>query len=167
MRLAGKIGIVTAAASGMGRAGAVRFAREGAQVAVVKEIAAAGGTAHGIVADLTRDEDSRRIVWDAVTRFKGLDFVWNHVGHPGPAAVEERDQARHQSASQPPGGRGRALGGIPPPPTLNSPFPGQGEGNGRLPCHLLVAPGWQTATRSSWDCTAPAGRHAACRHRPP
>ena len=32
MRLASKIGIVTAAASGMGRAGALRFAREGAQV---------------------------------------------------------------------------------------------------------------------------------------
>jgi len=95
----GKIGIVTAAASGMGRAGALRFAREGAQVAVadidaagvqrvVNEITAAGGTAHGIVADLTRDDDSRRLVWDTVSRFKGLDFVWNHVGHPGPAAVE-------------------------------------------------------------------------------
>src|SRR5215469_13101444 len=54
MRLSGKIGIVTAAASGMGRAGALRFAKEGAQVAVVdvdaagvqrvvNEIAAAGG----------------------------------------------------------------------------------------------------------------------------
>ena len=41
MRLAGKIGIVTAAASGMGRAGALRFAREGAQVAVV-DVDAAG-----------------------------------------------------------------------------------------------------------------------------
>jgi NAD(P)-dependent dehydrogenase (short-subunit alcohol dehydrogenase family) len=102
MRLGGKIGIVTAAGSGMGRAGALRFAREGAAVAVVdvdaarvqgvvSEIAAAGGTAHGIVADLTRDEDSRRIVWDTVARFKGLDFVWNHVGHPGPAAVEGID----------------------------------------------------------------------------
>src|SRR5687767_8768903 len=102
MRLAGKIGIVTAAASGMGRAGALRFAREGAQVAVVdvdavgvqrvaNEITAAGGTAHGIVADLTKDEESRRIVWDTVARFKGLDFVWNHVGHPGPAAVEGVD----------------------------------------------------------------------------
>src|SRR5712691_10008165 len=101
-RLAGKIGIVTAAASGMGRAGALRFAREGAQVAVVdvdaagvarvvSEIAAAGGTAFGITADLTKDEDSRRIVWDTVARFKGLDFVWNHVGHPGPAAVEGID----------------------------------------------------------------------------
>ncbi len=35
MRLQNKIGIVTAAASGMGRAGAVRFAAEGAAVAVV------------------------------------------------------------------------------------------------------------------------------------
>jgi NAD(P)-dependent dehydrogenase (short-subunit alcohol dehydrogenase family) len=104
MRLAGKIGIVTAAASGMGRAGALRFAREGAQVAVVDvdadgarrvvaEITAAGGTALAIAADLTRDEDSRRIVWDTVSRFKGLDFVWNHVGHPGPAAVEGIDMA--------------------------------------------------------------------------
>jgi NAD(P)-dependent dehydrogenase (short-subunit alcohol dehydrogenase family) len=102
MRMAGKIGIVTAAASGMGRAGALRFAREGAQVAVVDvdpdgvkrvvgEIAAAGGVAHGITADLTKDDDSRRIVWDTVDRFKGLDFVWNHVGHPGPAAVEGID----------------------------------------------------------------------------
>ena len=73
MRLKNKIGIVTAAASGMGRAGAVRFAREGAAVgvvdidragveAVVAEITAAGGRAHPIVADLTRDENSRRIV---------------------------------------------------------------------------------------------------------
>ena len=104
MRMAGKIGIVTAAASGMGRAGALRFAREGAQVAVVDvdpdgvkrvvgEIAAAGGVAHGITADLTKDDDSRRIVWDTVDRFKGLDFVWNHVGHPGPAAVEGIDLA--------------------------------------------------------------------------
>src|SRR5437879_1462855 len=104
MRLAGKIGIVTAAASGMGRAGALRFAREGAQVAwvavdapgvqrVVGEITAVGGTAHGIVGDLSKDEDSRRIVWDTVSRFKGLDFVWNHVGHPGPAAVEGIDMS--------------------------------------------------------------------------
>jgi NAD(P)-dependent dehydrogenase (short-subunit alcohol dehydrogenase family) len=109
MRLDGKIGIVTAAGSGMGRAGALRFAREGARVAVVDvaadrvaqvagEIAAAGGVAHGIVADLTRDEDSRRIVWETRDRFKGLDFVWNHVGHPGPAAVEGIDMQAFELA---------------------------------------------------------------------
>jgi NAD(P)-dependent dehydrogenase (short-subunit alcohol dehydrogenase family) len=66
--------------------------------AVVKEISAAGGTAHGIVADLTKDDDSRRIVWEARDRFKGLDFVWNHVGHPGPAAVEGVDMETFELA---------------------------------------------------------------------
>src|SRR5262245_21372506 len=109
MRLAGKIGIVTAAASGMGRAGALRFAREGAEVAVVdvdaagvqrvvSEITAAGGVAHGIPADLTRGEGPRRVASDTVSRFKGLDFVWNHVGHPGPAAVEGIDMAAYDLA---------------------------------------------------------------------
>src|SRR5437879_12762923 len=99
MRLNGKIGIVTAAASGMGRAGALRFAREGAQVAVVdvdaagvkrvvSAITAAGGNALGLAADLTKDEDSRRIAWDRVARLQGLDSVWNNGGHPGPDAVE-------------------------------------------------------------------------------
>ena len=102
MRLKNKIGIVTAAASGMGRAGALRFAGEGAAVGVVDidragveavaaEIAAAGGRAHPIIADLTRDDDSRRIVQETARTFGGLDFVWNHVGHPGPAAVEGID----------------------------------------------------------------------------
>ena len=109
MRLEGKIGLVTAAASGMGRAGAIRFAHEGAAVgvvdidgdgvaAVVQEIEAAGGKAKVIVADLTRDEDSRRIVSETASAFGGLDFVWNHVGHPGPAAVEGVDMADFELA---------------------------------------------------------------------
>ena len=99
MRLAGKIALITGAASGIGRAGAVLFAREGAAVAVadidkgrigdtVAEIKAAGGTAHGIPCDLTRDVDSRRIVRDAAEALGGLDIVWNNVGHPGPGRVE-------------------------------------------------------------------------------
>ena len=50
MRLKNKIGIVTAAASGMGRAGAVRFASEGAAVGVV-DIDRAGVEA--VVAEIT------------------------------------------------------------------------------------------------------------------
>src|SRR6267378_1931052 len=99
MRLAGKIGIVTAAASGMGRAGALRFAKEGASVAVVDldeagvdavvtVITAAGGKAIGIAGDLTSDDFAREIVRHTANHFGGVDFVWNHVGHPGPAAIE-------------------------------------------------------------------------------
>ena len=102
MRMEGKIGLVTAAGSGIGRAGAIRFAKEGASVgvvdidadavgAVVAEIEAGGGKALGITADLSKDEDSRRIVHNTVSHFNGLDFVWNHVGHPGPAVVEGLD----------------------------------------------------------------------------
>jgi NAD(P)-dependent dehydrogenase (short-subunit alcohol dehydrogenase family) len=102
MRLEGKIGIVTAAASGMGRAGVLRFAREGAAVAVVDidqsgvdavtgEIVAAGGRALGLVGDLRQDDFARGIVRRTASAFGGLDFVWNHVGHPGPASVEGID----------------------------------------------------------------------------
>jgi NAD(P)-dependent dehydrogenase (short-subunit alcohol dehydrogenase family) len=104
MRLESKIGIVTAAASGMGRAGALRFAREGAAVAVVDidqagvdavagEIAAAGGRALALAGDLRQDDFARAIVRRTATQFGGLDFVWNHVGHPGPASIEGIDMA--------------------------------------------------------------------------
>ncbi|HVH74688.1 MAG TPA: SDR family oxidoreductase [Stellaceae bacterium] len=104
MRLEHKIGIVTAAASGMGRAGALRFAREGAAIgvvdidaagvdAVVREITAAGGRAIGLAGDLREDAFARDIVRRTANAFGGLDFLWDHVGHPGPAAIEGIDMA--------------------------------------------------------------------------
>ena len=109
MRMEGKIGLVTAAGSGIGRAGAIRFAKEGASVGVVDidadavgavgaEIKAGGGKALAITADLSKDEDSRRIVHNTVSHFNGLDFVWNHVGHPGPAVVEGLDMREWNQA---------------------------------------------------------------------
>src|SRR6266480_749116 len=109
MRLQNKIGIVTAAASGMGRAGALRFAREGAAVgvadidqagveAVVAEITAAGGRALALAGDLRQDSFARDIVRRTANAFGGLDFVWDHVGHPGPAAIEGIDMADFELA---------------------------------------------------------------------
>jgi len=102
MRLKGKNALITAAASGIGRAAAVLFAREGASIAVadidrgritdtVGEITKAGGRAHGIPCDLTKEADSKRIVGEAVRALGGLDILWNNVGHPGPGRVEGVD----------------------------------------------------------------------------
>ena len=102
MRMQNKIGIITAAASGMGRAGALRFAQEGASIAVVdlneeqarataREITDAGGRAIALAGDLCDETFSRRIVELTQQAFGGLDFVWAHAGHPGPAAIEDLD----------------------------------------------------------------------------
>src|SRR5258708_19771682 len=131
MRLMDKIGIVTAAGSGMGRAGAVRFAKEGAKVAVVdldgasvdsvvKEITAAGGKAIGITADLREDANARRIVRETANPFGGLDFVWNH------SAIRRRRHARASTwrTSHPPPPSPSAPHSSPPlrpPPTPTLP----------------------------------------------
>ena len=109
MRLKDKIGLVTAAASGMGRAGALRFAREGAAVAVVdidasgvdavvQQIKSEGGQAIGLAGDLREDAFARDIVAQTVSAFGGIDFAWNHVGHPGPAEIEDIDMASFELA---------------------------------------------------------------------
>ena len=98
MRLANKVGIVTAAASGMGRAGALRFAREGAAVGVVdldeaganavaKQITDAGGSAIALAGDLRRMRSRARSSAARPMRSADLISCWNHVGHPGPAAT--------------------------------------------------------------------------------
>lgn len=103
-RLQGKRGLITASGSGMGRAGAIRFAAEGASVAVVDrdaqaaeavvaDILQAGGQGFAIVGDLTDDAFCKELVARTADRFGGLDYVWNHAGHPGPAAFEDIDMA--------------------------------------------------------------------------
>ncbi len=105
MRMKNKIGIVTAAGSGMGRAGALRFAKEGASVAVVdldrakadevvEQISRDGGRAFSISGDLSEEAFARKIVHDTAAKFGGVDFVWNHVGHPASAAFEDLDMAQ-------------------------------------------------------------------------
>jgi len=109
VRLQGKTGIVTAAGSGMGRAGALRFAIEGAAVAVVDideagtgevadNITRSGGRALALAGDLRDDAFARDIVRRTSREWGGLDFVWNHVGHPGPASVEGIDWKDYELA---------------------------------------------------------------------
>lgn len=91
--LAGKAGLVTGAASGIGRACALRFGQEGAAVVVsdlessraageetVALIAASGGTAEFFACDVAREEDNEALVACVVERFGRLDFAQNNAG---------------------------------------------------------------------------------------
>jgi NAD(P)-dependent dehydrogenase (short-subunit alcohol dehydrogenase family) len=91
--MAGKAGLVTGAASGIGRACALRFAREGASVIVadlesarqggeltVEQIADAGGEAEFFAADVSSSADSEALVARVAERYGRLDFAHNNAG---------------------------------------------------------------------------------------
>lgn len=107
MRLQGKLAIITAAASGMGRAGVERFVREGARVAAIDFNGAAldalvaevgGDKVVPIVADLSTADGARLSIDQAVGALGGADILWAHAGMPGPASVENLDMAAYDKA---------------------------------------------------------------------
>ncbi len=95
MRLAGKVALITGGTSGIGKATAIRFAAEGAQVAitgrnaehgeqVVQDILANGGESVFIRSDVRRSEDCRNAVNQTLERFGKIDVLFNNAGvfHP-------------------------------------------------------------------------------------
>jgi NAD(P)-dependent dehydrogenase (short-subunit alcohol dehydrogenase family) len=78
-RLEGKVAIVTGAASGIGKASAALFAREGAHV-IAADVSEADGV---IAADAGREEEVRRLIDHAVERFGGLDIFFANAGISG------------------------------------------------------------------------------------
>jgi 3-oxoacyl-[acyl-carrier protein] reductase len=83
--------LITGAASGMGRATALIFAAEGANVAVtdlkaeatqavVDEIVARGGSAKAWVLDVAQQQDIIKVVNDVAAHFGSLDIVINNAG---------------------------------------------------------------------------------------
>lgn len=91
MRLADKVALVTGSGSGIGRAIAERFAREGARVIVndlhrdradetVQRIAAAGGEALAIQADVTQSAAVQAMVDQGLAAFGRIDILVNNAG---------------------------------------------------------------------------------------
>jgi NAD(P)-dependent dehydrogenase (short-subunit alcohol dehydrogenase family) len=91
MKLANKVAVITGAGSGMGRAAALLFAAEGAAIAAVDinqtaagdtagEIAAKGGNAIGIGADVSKSSEVQHMFERAVENFGRLDIVYNNAG---------------------------------------------------------------------------------------
>ena len=98
--VAGKVVIVTGAASGMGRATAHLFADEGAKVAavditpidpVVAEITGAGGTARGWQLDVRNRADIDRVVAEIAAHFGGIDILINNAGISRHGPVDSED----------------------------------------------------------------------------
>lgn len=98
--LLGKTALITGGASGIGRATALPFAREGATVAIadlnepagqelVKEIKADGGKALFEPADVTRAADCQRVVERTVREFGGVQILLNNAGIIRRASVTE------------------------------------------------------------------------------
>ena len=91
MRLTDKVALITGAGSGMGRVAAQMFAAEGAKVVVAEfdekagsetagMVAAAGGEATFVKADVSREDDARRMVEAAVSAYGKLDVLYNNAG---------------------------------------------------------------------------------------
>jgi NAD(P)-dependent dehydrogenase (short-subunit alcohol dehydrogenase family) len=96
----GKVALVTGAASGIGHATAVAFARAGASVvvsdidadggaAVVSEIEGEGGTATFVACDVADETAVEALVAATVETYGGLDYAFNNAGiegHQAPTA---------------------------------------------------------------------------------
>jgi NAD(P)-dependent dehydrogenase (short-subunit alcohol dehydrogenase family) len=106
-RFSGKVALITGGTSGIGKATAIAFAKEGAKVvvsgrrekeglAVVEEITKAGGVAHFVKADVAKEEDVKRLVEATVAKFGRLDVAFNNAGVEWSGPITEATEADYR-----------------------------------------------------------------------
>ena len=100
--LEGKVAVVTGGSSGIGRAAALAFAREGAHVAIgarrqtegeetARMVREAGGQAVFVQTDVSQTDQVQRLIQAAVERWGRLDCAFNNAGIEGDAFVHTAD----------------------------------------------------------------------------
>ena len=93
MKLANKVALITGAGSGMGRASAILFAKEGAKIAVVDLNEQTGketvqfiqenkGNAFFIQADVSKAADAEKMIRNTLDKYGKLDILFNNAGIP-------------------------------------------------------------------------------------
>ena len=108
MRLKNKLAIITAAASGIGKAGVLQFVNQGAKVAAIDISKEAldnlllevdqPDMVIPIVANLSTPEGAHNSIEEAAEKLGGVDILWAHAGTPGPASIVDLDMTAYDQS---------------------------------------------------------------------
>lgn len=103
MLLENRVAVITGSASGMGKAMALRFAREGCDIvvtdlqydkakSVVEEIGSTGRKAIAVKADISKSKEIKAMIEESIRSFGRIDILVNNAGAAGGGSLEASDE---------------------------------------------------------------------------